>query len=289
MAMPLRNSLSDYRYAYQGQEKDAETGKEAFQLRLWDARIGRWLTTDPYGQYASPYLGMGNNPVRMIDPDGGRADTFYKLKGTDKTVEVNDGIDKTIEVNASQFAEAMFFSNELGALTLYNTNTAGIRDAYYDFYNSVNNYDSLSLSSAIDYLFVNPYVELIGEPVIGITPDIGLGGGLKSTGRSLAKNLGKKLTIQKHHIIPKAIFKKYPVLGRYILRDGGFNLKKLPTPFHGNHPQYNKFVNNKIEQLIQNGNLNPKTLKSLQKNLNSLLNTAYDSGMKLNEYFRQFN
>ena len=83
MAMPLRNSLSDYRYAYQGQEKDAETGKEAFQLRLWDARIGRWLTTDPYGQYASPYLGMGNNPVRMIDPDGGRAETPPPFQGQD--------------------------------------------------------------------------------------------------------------------------------------------------------------------------------------------------------------
>ncbi|CAG2532857.1 RHS repeat-associated core domain-containing protein [Maribacter dokdonensis] len=63
-----------YRYAYQGQEKDTETGKEAFELRLWDARIGRWLTTDPYGQYASPYLGMGNNPIGLIDRNGGYAD-----------------------------------------------------------------------------------------------------------------------------------------------------------------------------------------------------------------------
>jgi hypothetical protein len=44
---------------------------EAFQLRLWDGRIGRWLSPDPYGQYASPYIGMGNNPISMIDPDGG--------------------------------------------------------------------------------------------------------------------------------------------------------------------------------------------------------------------------
>ncbi len=44
---------------------------EAFQLRLWDGRIGRWLSPDPYGQYASPYLGMGNNPISGIDPDGG--------------------------------------------------------------------------------------------------------------------------------------------------------------------------------------------------------------------------
>ena len=73
MPMPGRKIVNGepYRYAYQGQEKDPETGKEAFQLRLWDARIGRWLTTDPYGQFASPYLGMGNNPITQIDPDGG--------------------------------------------------------------------------------------------------------------------------------------------------------------------------------------------------------------------------
>ena len=47
---------------------------EAFQLRLWDGRIGRWLSPDPYGQYNSPSLGMGNNPIGMIDPDGGFAE-----------------------------------------------------------------------------------------------------------------------------------------------------------------------------------------------------------------------
>ena len=75
MPMPNRQIVGGepYRYAYQGQEKDPETGKEAFQLRLWDSRIGRWLSPDPAKQYYSPYLGMGNNPILMIDPDGGFA------------------------------------------------------------------------------------------------------------------------------------------------------------------------------------------------------------------------
>ncbi len=68
--LPSRNSLN-YRYAFQGQELDQDTQMEAFQLRLWDGRIGKWLSPDPYGQYASPYLGMGNNPISMTDPDGG--------------------------------------------------------------------------------------------------------------------------------------------------------------------------------------------------------------------------
>ncbi|MDB9835690.1 hypothetical protein OAC51_02170 [Flavobacteriaceae bacterium] len=72
MPMPNRQTTDgDYRYAYQGQEKDKETNKEAFELRLWDSRIGRWLTTDPKRQYSSPYLGMGNDPINGIDPDGG--------------------------------------------------------------------------------------------------------------------------------------------------------------------------------------------------------------------------
>jgi len=71
MPMPNRNIEGDYRYKYQGQEKDPETGMEAFELRLWDSRIGRWLTTDPYREFKSPYIGMGNMPIVAIDPDGG--------------------------------------------------------------------------------------------------------------------------------------------------------------------------------------------------------------------------
>jgi RHS repeat-associated protein len=82
MPMPNRNVEGTYRYKFQGQEKDPETGMEAFELRMWDARIGRWLTTDPYGEFFSPYLGMGNNPIITYDTDGGRIIVGMKL-GTD--------------------------------------------------------------------------------------------------------------------------------------------------------------------------------------------------------------
>jgi RHS repeat-associated protein len=74
MPMPGRNVDGGYRYAFQDQEKDGETGMEAFELRLWDGRIGRWLTVDPMGEFYSPYLGMGNNPISLIDPTGGCTD-----------------------------------------------------------------------------------------------------------------------------------------------------------------------------------------------------------------------
>ncbi|HEX5170960.1 MAG TPA: M15 family metallopeptidase, partial [Cyclobacteriaceae bacterium] len=62
-----------YRWGYQGQyaEEDSITNWNEFQLRMYDARFGRWLSPDPFGQYWSPYLGMGNAPNLTIDPSGG--------------------------------------------------------------------------------------------------------------------------------------------------------------------------------------------------------------------------
>ncbi len=67
----------NYRFDYQGlfSEKDDETGWNAFQLRQYDARIGRFLSPDPRKQFWSPYLAMGNNPVIGIDPTGGECPT----------------------------------------------------------------------------------------------------------------------------------------------------------------------------------------------------------------------
>jgi RHS repeat-associated protein len=63
---------SKYRYGYQGQfaERDEETGWNHFEAREYDPIVGRWLSMDPAGQYFSPYLSMGNNPVLSVDPDG---------------------------------------------------------------------------------------------------------------------------------------------------------------------------------------------------------------------------
>jgi RHS repeat-associated protein len=72
---PERHAFSAYtrRSEYQGEsaQYDAETEWNSFDLRMYDARIGRWLSVDPYGQHWSPYEGMGNNPAMFIDPTGG--------------------------------------------------------------------------------------------------------------------------------------------------------------------------------------------------------------------------
>ncbi|SFC78889.1 RHS repeat-associated core domain-containing protein [Parapedobacter composti] len=87
--MVLRSGGTGWRYGYQGEysEKDGETGWNAFELRNYDAAIGRWLSIDPYGQYWSPYVGMGNDPVNGIDPDGGERTDWYLPLGARSTSE----------------------------------------------------------------------------------------------------------------------------------------------------------------------------------------------------------
>jgi len=64
------------KYNYQGDfsEEEENTGWDEFDLRMYDPQIGRWTGVDPEDQFASPYIGMGNDPVNTIDEDGGWGD-----------------------------------------------------------------------------------------------------------------------------------------------------------------------------------------------------------------------
>ncbi|WP_338236763.1 RHS repeat-associated core domain-containing protein [Persicobacter diffluens] len=62
-----------YRFGYQGDFAEDDTGENGFNVfeaRLYDPVLGRWTTVDPARQYASGYVGMGNDPVNGVDPDG---------------------------------------------------------------------------------------------------------------------------------------------------------------------------------------------------------------------------
>jgi RHS repeat-associated protein len=87
MTLPGRNSgSSDYRYAFNGKEDDSEIKGEGnsydYGARMYDPRIGRWLTCDKLHIMApswSPYRAFFDNPNFWADPDG---NIEWPLKGT---------------------------------------------------------------------------------------------------------------------------------------------------------------------------------------------------------------
>jgi RHS repeat-associated protein len=65
----------------QNQEFSDGTGLEEydFNARYYDQQLGVWHAQDPAGQFASPYLAMGNNWPNGIDPNG---KNFWSTLGT---------------------------------------------------------------------------------------------------------------------------------------------------------------------------------------------------------------
>jgi RHS repeat-associated protein len=61
------------REQYQGEFADFEEELDwnDFALRSYDPQLGRWLQQDPYDEFSSPYVGMGNDAVNLVDPSGG--------------------------------------------------------------------------------------------------------------------------------------------------------------------------------------------------------------------------
>jgi RHS repeat-associated protein len=51
--------------------------------RYYDSEIGMWTSKDPNEQYHSPFVYCGNNPIKMLDPDGKEAYIYSRsVQGT---------------------------------------------------------------------------------------------------------------------------------------------------------------------------------------------------------------
>ena len=79
------NAFSAYRFHFNGQEADNEVYDEGnaldFGARIYDSRLGKWLSVDPLEKEfpdLSPYCAMGNNPIFLVDKDGRKIVVYSK-------------------------------------------------------------------------------------------------------------------------------------------------------------------------------------------------------------------
>ncbi|MBX2887993.1 MAG: hypothetical protein KF829_05020 [Ferruginibacter sp.] len=119
MVMPSRkyDAGNGYRYGFNGKENDNEVKGEGNQQdygeRIYDSRLGRFLSTDPlYKQYPelTPYQFSSNNPVFNIDIDGlegtgGAAQIAEKTATTTLRVATKNGVEQGAKVVAMKAAE----------------------------------------------------------------------------------------------------------------------------------------------------------------------------------------
>ena len=105
------SAMGGYRYFFNGQESDAEvygTGSLAgYEFRQYDTRLGRWWGVDPVfadNSSFSPYIFTNNNPILLIDPDGGnpidpRTGKPFHIKFTRAAIYTYDDLSSTDSKN----------------------------------------------------------------------------------------------------------------------------------------------------------------------------------------------
>ena len=83
VSQPTADPANATRYTFSGKERDEETGYSYFGSRYYNSSLSIWLSVDPMSDKypsTSPYTYCGNNPVRLVDPDGREIRIYYKEK-----------------------------------------------------------------------------------------------------------------------------------------------------------------------------------------------------------------
>jgi RHS repeat-associated protein len=99
MILPGRTSTgNDYRYGFQGQEKDDELKGEGnsydMSARMLDPRVRRWFSVDPLvNKTMDAYGFVYQNPINIIDPTGMEGEQVIKNYSPDDWVIGKDGKD----------------------------------------------------------------------------------------------------------------------------------------------------------------------------------------------------
>lgn len=115
--MPNRqySSSSEYRYGFNGMEKDDEATTSAYDFgaRMYNSQLGRWWSVDPSASRypnASPYNSFDNNPTFFNDPDGEDARV---------TIEKNNDGTVTITLSTTVFVTGDFNETMADAMNAY--------------------------------------------------------------------------------------------------------------------------------------------------------------------------
>jgi RHS repeat-associated protein len=149
-----------YRYGFNGKEKndDISSNDYDFGARIYDGRLGRWLTTDPlaakFPQW-SPYEAMHDNPIKHIDPDGMEVKDhiFRNTQGTVVGVVVAPGPDRFYTVRALPFQDQHGDHRGTGHEVAFNYQING---AVVNGYNSMTPQQKSNATPSQDQKNLNP-------------------------------------------------------------------------------------------------------------------------------------
>jgi RHS repeat-associated protein len=126
MTMPGRNwtAGTSYRYGFNGKENDNEVKGEGNQqdygMRIYDPRLGRFLSVDPLTQsypWYSPYQYAGDNPIKFVDLDGAEEhdNTIERYWKSQPLIDMTNAPVKNLNAAGVPRNALWFFKQQLAA------------------------------------------------------------------------------------------------------------------------------------------------------------------------------
>ncbi|MFY7735133.1 MAG: RHS repeat-associated core domain-containing protein [Bacteroidia bacterium] len=108
-----------YGFSFNGKENDNETQTQDYGMRIYDYRLGRFLSVDPLTSkypFLTPYQFSSNRPIDGADLDGLEYDpnTFNRLINNGKTKLTNYVTNKTVDLVTSAMSSiANYFKDNV--------------------------------------------------------------------------------------------------------------------------------------------------------------------------------
>lgn len=106
---------SDYRYGFNGKEKDVETITQDYGMRIYDERLARFLSEDPLTKKypeLTPYQFASNTPIQAIDLDGLEAFFIHGTSSNSKrwteTPKAKQAVQNLIKITNNKFYNTGF-------------------------------------------------------------------------------------------------------------------------------------------------------------------------------------
>jgi RHS repeat-associated protein len=191
MLQPGRSyNVGGYRYGFNGKENDNEIKGEGNQqdygMRIYDPRIGRFLSMDPLaGKYPwyTPYQFAGNSPIGFIDRDG---EEPWKRKQLQFLAKMNSGIvATTVSVSTSAGAASARghgMAVDQNGNVFYYHSTTGLAAHMGSFQSNI------SIAASLGYSFYNEGVDLPTISGYGQSESVSAGPGAVSGGYGIELN-----------------------------------------------------------------------------------------------------
>jgi RHS repeat-associated protein len=139
MEMTGRNVNSNYRYGFNGKEKDSEfQNNYDYGFRIYNAKIAKFLSVDPLTKqypWYTPYQFAGNKPIAAIDLDGAEEKiVIHFFNGTKNLGQTEVRVQNPKDLDPSF---RLYMANSLGWKTPFDKGTVHARADINNF-NGIN-------------------------------------------------------------------------------------------------------------------------------------------------------